>query len=132
MTKTANPQTAKCDECKRPLTSAVSIARGRGRTCERNRRRRNAALVLSRPFKNAEAARTKALDLIAEGALVRTRHEGQYLAVGSDGVSTYLVDTVERSCICRGHQRQGRCYHLLAADTVELAAVRRTSLALAA
>jgi hypothetical protein len=132
MTKTAKPQTANCTRCRGLLTAPASVARGYGARCWTLHRRERAALVLSRPFKNAEAARTKALDLIAEGALVRTRHEGQYLAVASDGIGTYLVDTIERSCTCKASQRHGRCTHLLAADTVELAAVRPAHLALAA
>lgn len=50
------------------------------------------------------------------GGLIRTRHEGTYLAVSSDGTNTYLVDAVERSCTCKGNQRTGHCYHLVAAD----------------
>jgi hypothetical protein len=132
MTTETHPEPTRCTECRRPLTSAASIARGMGRTCARTARRRAAAFVLTRQFKGAEAARTKALQLIADGALVRTRHEGQYLAVASDGLGTYLVDAVERSCTCKGHARQGRCYHLVAADVVEITTTRRSAYALAA
>lgn len=131
MTKTEAPRIT-CRRCHSILRSDKSIAKGIGRTCERNERRERAATVLTRTFKGAEAARTKALNLLADKALIPTRHAGQYLAASSDGTQTYLVDTVERSCTCRGHQRVGRCYHLVAADTLELASARRNQLTLAA
>lgn len=131
MTKTEAPRIT-CRHCHAILRSTRSIARGIGPVCERNERRERAATVLTRTFKGAEAARTKALALLADKALIPTRHAGQYLAASSDGTQTYLVDTVERSCTCKGHQRVGRCYHLVAADTLELASVRRRSLTLAA
>ncbi len=124
--------TTKCSRCHRILRSEASIKRGIGRHCQRLNRREQAAEVLTRTFKGAESARTKALALLADKAIVPTRHEGQYLAVGSDGISTYLVDTVERSCTCKGHARVGRCYHLVAADVLEMASTRRTQLTLAA
>jgi hypothetical protein len=131
MTKTTEAPTAKCSRCHRTLTSQASIKRGKGAHCARLDRRERAAAVLTRTFKGAESARIKALALLADRALVPTRHDGQYLAASSDGAQTYLVDTIERSCTCRGHQRVGRCYHLVAADVLEMA-TRRTQLALAA
>jgi hypothetical protein len=130
-TQTTATHTATCRRCHATLKSARSVARGIGPVCERNERRERAAAVLTRGFKGAESARTKALALIADRALVPTRHEGQYLAASSDGTQTYLVDTIERSCTCKGHQRVGRCCHLVAADVLEMA-TRRTQLALAA
>lgn len=124
--------TTKCQRCGRPLRSEASIARGRGRHCERMARREAAVAILVRPFKGAQAAADKALALLAEGALVPTRFEGQYLAVASDGVGTYLVDTGDRSCTCKGHARTGRCYHLVAADAAEISTARRSAYALAA
>lgn len=129
---TTTTDTPQCTRCHRPLRSAKSIARGYGEHCGRLNRREQAATVLTRAFKDAESARRKALALLADKALIPTRHQGQYLAASSDGTQTYLVDTVERSCTCKGHQRVGRCYHLVAADTLELASVRRRSLTLAA
>lgn len=130
MTTTATP--TKCTECHRTLTAPASIARRMGDTCARNARRRLAAAVLTRTFKNAEAAKAKALQLLTDKALVPTRHAGQYLATSTDGATAYLVDTVERSCTCKGHTRIGRCYHLVAADLVEIVTARRTAYALAA
>lgn len=132
MTKTQNLRTTNCTRCHALLTSPKSVARGRGDRCERLHRQEQAATNLTRTFKGAEAARTNALQVIADRAIVPTRHGGQYLAVASDGTSTYLVDTIERSCTCKGHQRVGRCYHLVAADVLELASGRRTSFTLAA
>ncbi|MCP9947351.1 hypothetical protein LUX33_01930 [Actinomadura madurae] len=57
-----------------------------------------------------------------------------YLANGSDGVSTYLTDTIEQSCTCKAGQRLGRCNHLVAAAALDHLAVilDATPLALAA
>ena len=130
MTKTAT--STECTECHRTLRAAKSIARGRGPVCDLKARRRAAANVIARPFKNAEAAATKALQLLADKALIPTRVAGQFLAASTDGTQTYLVDTVERSCTCKGHHRTGRCYHLVAADVAEITTSRRTAYALAA
>lgn len=125
-------KTTRCSECHRPLTAKASIARGRGKVCDLKARRRAAAAVIARPFKNAEAATTKALALLADKALVPTRHAGQYLAVASAGDAAYLVDTVEGSCTCKGHARTGRCYHLVAAQVAEITTTRGAAYALAA
>lgn len=120
-----------CTECGRKLTSAASIVRGRGRTCDLKVRRQAAAERLARPFADAEAAVTKALTLLADKALVAADRDGQYLAAASKGDATYLVDTAARSCTCKGHERVGRCYHLVAADVVEITD-RRSAYTLAA
>jgi hypothetical protein len=132
MTKTAHTKTATCTRCHATLTSAKSVAARIGRTCARLNRQEAAASVFTRTFKNADAARAKALQLLTDNALVPTRHAGQYLATSSDGTAAYLVDTIERSCTCKGHQRVGRCYHLVAADVAEVTTARRTTYALAA
>lgn len=124
--------TATCTRCHATLRSAASIKRGMGAHCAKMHRREQAAQRLTRTFKGAQAAADKALALLADKALIPTRHQGQYLAASSDGTQTYLVDTIERSCTCKGHARVGRCYHLVAADTLELATTRRRGLALAA
>lgn len=126
--------TATCKRCRATLRSPKSVARGRGDRCHRLWLQEQAAkrLVTAAGFKDPEAARTKALQLIADKGLVPTRHTGQYLAVNSKGDGAYLVDTTERTCTCKGHTRVGRCYHLLAADTVEITTARRTAYALAA
>ena len=118
------PHTANCLRCGRKLTSAQSIARGYGRTC--GAKIREAAKVVDlAEFKDAKSAHAKAVELIETGSIVGTRHAGQYLAVSSDGTQTYLVDTIERSCTCRGHQRTGHCYHMVAANILTAAAPAR-------
>ena len=66
-------------------------------------------------FRDAKAARTKATDLIEQAGIVPASRAGLFLAVSSDGANTYLIDTVEGSCSCRGFAHQNRCYHLVAA-----------------
>lgn len=118
-------QTTKCTECHRPLTAKASIARGRGKVCDLKARRRAAAERLARPFKDAERAATKALRHLADKAIIPTRHDGQYLAVATEGDTAYLVDTTARTCTCKAGQRYGRCTHLLAADIAETTTARR-------
>ena len=125
MTKTANTPKARCLGCRRKLTAPASIARGRGRTCQA-RVNTAAKIVDLSAFKDAKAVHAKAIELIEQGGIVPTRHHGQYLAVASDGLNTYLVETVgERSCTCKAGQRLGRCYHLVAADILNAAAPAR-------
>jgi hypothetical protein len=134
MTTTAKTPRAHCLTCRAALYTDRSVTRQRGDRCYRKYRAEQAAarLATAAGFKDAEAATTKALALIADKGLVPTRHTGQYLAVASKGDAAYLVDTVERTCTCRGHHRTGRCYHLLAADVAEHLAARRNAYALAA
>lgn len=132
MAKTTNPQTANCSRCHALLTDPRRVAKGIGRRCEQLDRQERAAFALTRDFKGAESARVKALELIADRAIVPTRHDGQFLAVSSDGTNTYVVDTLERSCTCKGHQRVGRCFHMVAADVLEITTDRRRAYALAA
>lgn len=128
MAKRINTQTAHCRRCRSLLTSARSVAQGIGPTCQRNERREAleqqamataTACVDLAAFKDATRVLDKAEQLIEDGAILPTRHAGQYLASGSDGVSTYLVDTVERSCTCKAGQRLGRCNHLVAAEILD-------------
>lgn len=76
-----------------------------------------AELIDVSAFKDPTAARNKAIQILIDRSLVATRHEGQYLVVGSDAEHTYLIETViERSCLCKGSAHWGRCSHLVAAD----------------
>lgn len=111
---TTTQTTTKCSRCGRTLTSPASIARGRGRTCQAKVRAAREAADFT-AFRDAKNAERKAAELIDDNAIVPTRIAGQYLATSSDGLNTYLVDTVEASCTCKGAQRTGRCYHLSAA-----------------
>ncbi|WP_242892538.1 DUF6011 domain-containing protein [Actinomadura litoris] len=136
MTKTAKPQTATCRRrgCHATLTAPRSVQRGIGPTCERKEREEAAAAqaryeaavtaavdaVDTTAFADAKKVTDKAKQLILDGAIVPTRVPGMYLANGSDGVSTYLTDTIERSCTCKAGQRLGRCNHLVAAAAIDL------------
>lgn len=71
-------------------------------------------------FKDAAAARNKAVQILIDRSLVATRFPGQYLAVSSEGIGAYLVDVIERSCICKAGHRLGRCSHVVAADINEI------------
>jgi hypothetical protein len=73
-------------------------------------------------FRNAATAEAKAVELIETGALVPASRPGLFLAVSSDGTDTYLIDTYEGSCTCRGHAHAGHCYHHLAAVMAALPA----------
>ncbi|MCP2336119.1 DUF6011 domain-containing protein [Actinomadura rupiterrae] len=128
MAKRHTTKTATCRGCYATLRASKSVARGFGDVCWRRKVRQDAerlALVTATAavdvseFKDAAPVLAKAEQLIEDGAIVRTRHAGQYLASGSDGVSTYLVDTIERSCTCKAGARLGRCNHLVAASILD-------------
>lgn len=105
--------TVKC-HCGRKLTDPRSIARGMGPVCARKARRAAEVIDLS-AFRDAKSARTKAVELVEQAAIVPASRSGLYLAPSSDGSNTYLIDTLEGSCTCKGFAHQGRCYHLVAA-----------------
>lgn len=116
MTKTQEaPATTRCIRCGRCLTSAISQAAGMGRTCKAKVKAAATVINLDH-FKDAKAAATKAEQLIADAAIVPTRHAGQFLATSSDGNKTYTVDAIERSCTCPAGLKGRACYHLVAAD----------------
>lgn len=105
--------TVKC-HCGRKLTDPRSIARGMGPVCARKARKAAEVIDLS-AFRDAKSARTKAVELVEQAAIVPASRTGLFLAVSSDGTNTYLIDATEGSCTCTGHARTGRCYHLVAA-----------------
>lgn len=70
-------------------------------------------------FRDAKTARTKATDLVEQAAIIPASRPNLYLAAASDGTDTYLIDTAEGSCTCKGYVHQGRCYHLVAAVLLE-------------
>ncbi|WP_018655929.1 DUF6011 domain-containing protein [Actinomadura flavalba] len=122
----AKTKTATCRRCRATLRSARTVAAGIGDRCARNERREAAARLTTATaavdlsaFKDARTVLGKAEQLIEDAAILPTRHHGQYLATGSDGLATYLVDTVERSCTCKAGARLGRCNHLVAADILD-------------
>lgn len=70
-------------------------------------------------FRDAKTARTKAIELIEQDGIIPGSRPGLYLAVASDGANTYMIDTWEPSCTCKGFIHVGRCYHLVAAALLE-------------
>lgn len=106
-------KTVKC-HCGRTLTDPRSIARGMGPVCARKARRAAEVIDLT-AFRDAQGARTKAAELVEQGGIVPAGRPGLFLAVSSDGTNTYLVDTLEGSCSCKGFAHQGRCFHGVAA-----------------
>lgn len=83
------------------------------------RAERHADLIDLSAFRDAKAAKAKALELIAEGGIVPGSRPGLFLAVASDGGNTYAIDTWEPSCTCKGHVYTGRCYHQVAAALLD-------------
>lgn len=100
------------------LTRRVTL----GRTLQAEK---HADLIDLSAFRDAKAAKAKALELIAEGGIIPGSRPGLFLAVASDGGNTYAIDTWEPSCTCKGHVYTGRCYHLVAATLID----RRTAAA---
>lgn len=86
------------------------ITLGRTLTAERN-----ADLIDLSAFRDTKQARDKALELIESGGLIPGSRPGLHLAVSSDGGNTYVADTWEPSCTCKGWTYSGHCYHLAAA-----------------
>jgi hypothetical protein len=58
----------------------------------------------------------KAMELIETQAIVAGSRDGIWFIVSSGGTNTYVVDTDERSCTCKGYLHFERCYHLVAAE----------------
>jgi len=109
----------RCQGCKRPLRAAASIAAGRGPRCLAKAR----AAALTDAVKDFTPAQVeKALEAIAEGAVVATSRPGIYRCVSSDGSTVYLV--AYEGCTCpSGTRGLGRlCWHRAA---VRLLAVSR-------
>jgi hypothetical protein len=105
---TGSEQTA-CKGCGRALTSAASIARGRGRTCHRR-------AVAEATYSAAQVA--KAQEVVELGAIAptgerTTRRHLVFAVVASDGVARYR--TTCTACTCPAGRKARRCYHRLAA-----------------
>ena len=111
---TADNVTAKCIRCGRTLRSEKSVADGMGRTC-RSKVRATAEVIDLTAFRDAKSAKSKAVELIEQAGIVPASRPGLFLAVSSDGANTYLIDTAEGSCTCRGYVHAQHCYHLVAA-----------------
>lgn len=109
--------TVKC-HCGRKLTDPRSIARGMGPVCARKARQAAEVIDLS-AFRDAKAAKSKAVELVEQAAIVPGPTRGLYLAPSSDGTNFYLIDTIEGSCTCKGHMYSGHCFHAVAAALIE-------------
>jgi len=95
-----------CTRCGRALTSARSVALGRGPVCDR-KARLAAATVQAKPEQVA-----KALELLADGAVETLRPGRVWLVVASNGVDRYR--TAPMACTCPAGVRGRRCYHEVA------------------
>ena len=105
--------TTKCGRCGRTLTAAKAVAEGYGRTCKA--RIAAAAKVAA----DQPAQVTKALELIADGGIVRATG-ALFLAMSSDGTVRYEVNPTAGSCSCKAGQYGRPCYHKLAATLVSM------------
>lgn len=114
---TTTQTTGKCIRCGRTLRSEKSIANGMGRTCKAKVRHAADVIDLT-AFRDAKAAKSKAVELVEQAAIIPASRPGLYLAASSDGTNTYLIDTLEGSCTCKGFAHQGRCYHAVAAALI--------------
>lgn len=116
MTNAANATTGTthCHRCGRRLTAIASVARGYGRGCAA----KIAAAAKTVDAKPEQVA--KAAELVADGGILRAAG-ALFLAVASDGVTRYEVDSVSHTCSCRAGQHGRRCYHVVAADLLAAA-----------
>lgn len=95
--------TVKCSRCRRTLRSAKSRAAGIGFICAL-RKRQEAAAAAWKPEQVA-----KALQLIADGGLIRSAIKGVWLAVSSAGDDVYRVHA--NGCDCPAGEHSRACYH---------------------
>lgn len=136
MAKQTTTKTANCRRCRALLTNPRHVADRITPHCLRKEREEAAARAETRAaaveaavnavdttaFADAQKVKDKAVQLILDGAIVPTRFAGVYLANSSDGLSTYLTDTVEDTCTCPAGARIGRCNHKVAAAALEILA----------
>lgn len=118
-TSTERQDQVSCLRCGRPLRSARSVARGRGRWCQAKVRTAAETTDLS-GFKAEQV--DKARELIELGAIVATSRTNVFAAVSSDGTTYYVVDAAAQTCTCRAGERGLRCYHLAAALVLQASA----------
>lgn len=96
-----------CKRCGRTLTSAASIAAGRGKTCQRK-------AVVEADYSARQL--DDALELIELGGVVPLRGRRVFLTVGSHG-ETYRTAATGQ-CDCPAGLKGRRCYHGLAVALV--------------
>jgi hypothetical protein len=118
--KGADMETGTCQSCGRRLTSAASIARGRGPKCSA-KVRRAARLVVDL----IDAAGYKphqlvsAVELIEDAAIVPLPVAGAYVAVSTDGHEFY--ECTAHTCGCPAAEHDRKCYHRLSATILDAA-----------
>src|SRR3954469_14752295 len=84
------------------------------------------------PYKDQAKARDNVYNLLADGALIPLI-ENVYLVVSkTDENKTYIVNTADQTCDCKGHANWGRCAHRTAANAIEASKGSRLALALVA
>lgn len=105
--------TAKCKRCHRVLRSADSIARGMGRTCARKARQEAAAKLVLANYSAVQVEKVR--ELLADGGVARVDHH-LFLAVASNGIDRYEINTTTAACSCKAGQNGRNCYHLAAAQ----------------
>ena len=114
-TKTAGKWAITADS----LTARIAI--GRELAAERIARRAAQITELAdfAAYKDQGKARDNVFNLIADGALIPLI-DGCYLVVSKTTEHlTYIVNTADQACDCKGHSNWGRCSHLTAANAIE-------------
>lgn len=116
MQTTTDPR-PRCLKCRHVLRSAKSIARGYGPTCAKYIKEN--ATVAATDFKAVQVE--KAVQLIADGGIVRSIRPRLFFAVSSKGDENYVVNTIDNSCTCKAGLNSRRCYHLAAVQILDAA-----------
>jgi hypothetical protein len=97
------------------LTARIQI----GRDIAVERIARNAARIDYTPYKDQAKARDNVYNLIADGSIIPLI-PGCYLVVSkTTDHLTYIVNTDDQACDCKGQANWGRCSHLTAANAIE-------------
>jgi hypothetical protein len=119
-TTTGTETVHRCLGCGRRITSAESIAAGRGSGCRAKVRRAARTADLSAW---TEAQVTEARQAIEDGAVVPTNREGVYHVVGVDGSEVHLVHPAGCNCTSGLKNRPPRpCWHRCAVAMIEASA----------
>ena len=113
---TSTPRTAEehcCLSCGRRITSAASIAAGRGSGCRAKLRSAAKAADLSEwTPRQVEPA----VELISDGGVVPTARPGVFRTVSTDGSAVYM--TSASWCGCAAGLKAKACYHRCAVAIV--------------
>jgi hypothetical protein len=110
---TSRTDATTCTRCGRVLTSAISIARGYGRTC------RAKVIAAAKVADHKPAQIAKAQELIELGGIVplRSGRTRVFVVVSTSGTGRYL--TAPQACNCAaGLKGRSVCYHRIAAQLI--------------